>query len=125
MFIKDAKLLIDGCHGAEKQTIKEEPGESMFVTIVNVSVKEQHVDDFIKASRVNHENSIREDGNMRFDVLQSPDDPTQFILYEAYQSQQHAAAHKDTPHYLTWRETVADWMAEPRQGTIYNGLYPE
>lgn len=97
----------------------------MFVTIVNVTVKEKHVDDFIKASRVNHEKSIREDGNMRFDVLQSPDDPTQFILYEAYQSQQHAAAHKDTQHYSTWRETVAEWMAEPRQGTVYNGLYPE
>ena len=35
-----------------------------------------------------------------------------------------AAAHKQTSHYLEWRETVADWMAEPRQGISYNGLYP-
>jgi autoinducer 2-degrading protein len=35
-----------------------------------------------------------------------------------------AAAHKQTPHYAQWRETVADWMAEPRQGVPYTGLYP-
>lgn len=97
----------------------------MYVTIVNVSVKEDYVEQFINATRTNHENSIEETGNMRFDILQSADDPTKFVLYEAYQSKQHAAAHKDTQHYLDWRETVADWMAEPRQGTVYNGLYPE
>lgn len=97
----------------------------MYVTIVNVSVKQEHVEDFINATRINHENSIQEEGNMRFDILQSPDDPAKFILYEAYLTQQYAAAHKDTPHYLSWRETVADWMAEPRQGIVYNGLYPE
>ena len=97
----------------------------MYVTIVNVSVKQEYIEEFIKATRINHENSIQEEGNMRFDVLQSPDDPARFILYEAYQSQQHAAAHKDTQHYLNWRETVADWMAEPRQGIVYNVLCPE
>ena len=32
--------------------------------------------------------------------------------------------HKQTPHYLTWRETVADWMAEPRQGVPYHVIAP-
>ena len=57
-------------------------------------------------------------------ILQSPDDPCRFILYEAYATAADAAAHKDTAHYLAWRERVADWMAEPRQGMPYNGLYP-
>ena len=97
----------------------------MFVTIVNVSVKDQFVDQFVEACKLNHEQSIREMGNMRFDILQSADDPTRFVLYEAYDSQQSAAAHKDTAHYLQWRETVADWMAQPRSGTVFNGLYPK
>lgn len=96
----------------------------MYVTFVHVSVKTENIDDFIEATRVNHEQSIKEAGNMRFDVLQSPDDPAKFVLYEAYQSKDDAAAHKDTQHYLNWRETVADWMADPRQGITYNGLYP-
>lgn len=96
----------------------------MQVTIVHVSVKPQHIDDFIEASRLNHEASIQEPGNRRFDVLQSAENPTQFVLYEAYESAAEAAKHKGTAHYKQWRETVADWMAEPRQGVGYSGLFP-
>ena len=61
---------------------------------------------------------------IRFDFLQDPDDPTKFMLYEAYETADGAAAHKKTEHYLTWRETVAPWMAQPRQGKPYNVLAP-
>lgn len=96
----------------------------MHVTLVHVHVVEDHIDDFIEACRLNHASSIQEPGNLRFDVLQNPDEPDRFILYEAYQSEADAAAHKKTQHYLNWRETVADWMASPRQGINYTGLYP-
>lgn len=97
----------------------------MHVTLVHVHVKPDHIDDFITATRHNHEASIREVGNRRFDVLQSPENPRQFVLYEAYVSAEDAAAHKQTAHYLAWRDTVADWMAEPRQGIRYEGLFPQ
>jgi autoinducer 2-degrading protein len=96
----------------------------MHVTLVHVRVKPEHIDDFIAATRLNHEASVRETGNRRFDVLQSPENPGQFILYEAYASAEDAAAHKETAHYLAWRDMVADWMAEPRQGVLYHGLFP-
>jgi autoinducer 2-degrading protein len=96
----------------------------MQVTIVHVSVKPDRIVDFIEASRLNHEASVMEAGNCRFDVLQSADDPTQFVLYEAYASADEAAKHKETAHYKQWRETVADWMAQPRRGVAYNGLFP-
>lgn len=97
----------------------------MFVTLVHVHVKPEHVADFVAATRENHLHSVREPGNRRFDVLQSADDPTRFVLYEAYASEADAAAHKETAHYLRWRDTVADWMASPRQGVRYDGLLPE
>jgi autoinducer 2-degrading protein len=97
----------------------------MHVTLVHVHVKPQHVEDFIAATRLNHLASVQEAGNRRFDVLQSPEDPSRFVLYEAYVSAEDAAAHKQTTHYLTWRDTVADWMATPRQGLSYNGLFPK
>ena len=96
----------------------------MHVTLVEVHVKPEHVDDFIAATKRNHDASIRETGNRRFDVLQALDDPTRFILYEAYASEAEAAAHKSTAHYLSWRETVAEWMAEPRRGISWRGLFP-
>ncbi|MEQ1816392.1 MAG: antibiotic biosynthesis monooxygenase [Nitrosomonas sp.] len=96
----------------------------MHVTIVTVSVKPEKVEAFKEACRLNHENSIREVGNIRFDILQSTEDPAKFVFYEAYKTKQDAAAHKETAHYLTWRDTVTDWMVEPRKGVVYQGLYP-
>lgn len=97
----------------------------MHVTLVHVHVKPERVADFIAACRENHLRSTQEPGNRRFDILQSPDDPTRFILYEAYATADDAAAHKTTAHYLAWRETVADMMAEPRMGVPYSGLFPQ
>jgi len=96
----------------------------MQVTIVHVTVKPDHVDEFIEASRLNHELSVTEPGNRRFDVLQSADNPTRFVLYEAYENAAEAAKHKETDHYKKWRETVADWMAQPRTGAPYIALFP-
>jgi autoinducer 2-degrading protein len=98
---------------------------TMHVTLVHVRVKIPHVDAFITATRANHEASIAESGNRRFDVLQSPDDSTCFVLYEAYATAADAAAHKETSHYLVWREAVADMMAEPRRGEPMTGLFPQ
>jgi autoinducer 2-degrading protein len=95
------------------------------VTIVEIQVKPEFVEPFLEACRLNHQASIQEAGNRRFDVLQSADDPTRFVLYEAYRSEADAKAHKETEHYRQWRDTVADWMAEPRQGRPFIGHWPE
>ena len=96
----------------------------MHVTLVHVRVRPERVDAFVDATRANHEASTREPGNLRFDVLRSVDDPTAFILYEAYVDEDAARAHKETAHYLEWRDKVAGWMAEPRRGIRYDGLLP-
>lgn len=96
----------------------------MIVTCVHVWVKEQHIEEFKKASIENHQESIKEPGNLRFDILQDEADPSKFVLYEAYESEEDSAKHKKTEHYLTWREKVADWMAQPRQGVKHRVLAP-
>lgn len=97
----------------------------MEVTCVHVYVKPENVEQFIQATVENHQNSVQEPENLRFDVLQDPAEPTHFLLYEAYQTQAGALAHKETAHYLTWRETVAPWMAQPRQGVPYTVIAPQ
>ena len=96
----------------------------MHVTLVHVHVKPEAIDDFIDACRLNHEGSVAESGNRRFDVLQDAEDPGHFVLYEAYLTEADAKAHKQTAHYAAWRETVADMMAQPRQGLPFRGLFP-
>jgi autoinducer 2-degrading protein len=96
----------------------------MIVTTVMIRVKEKHIDDFIRATIPNHERSVEEIGNRRFDLLQCIDDPTRFILYEAYESDDAAAAHKQTDHYKKWREQVAAFMEIPREGIKYRAIRP-
>lgn len=96
----------------------------MIVTIVHVYVKPEFIEDFKAVSKENHEHSVKEQGNFRFDILQDAQDPCKFVLYEAYQSEQTAAAHKETQHYAKWRDTVAPWMAQPREGIKHVMLHP-
>jgi autoinducer 2-degrading protein len=97
----------------------------MHVTLVQIRVSPEHVAAFIDATRANHEASIREAGNLRFDVLRVSGDPTRFALYEAYVDEAAARAHKETAHYEEWRSLAEPMMAEPRTRVSYDGLYPE
>jgi len=96
----------------------------MIVTCVHINVKAEHAENFIKATLENHTQSVKEPGNLRFDLLQDAQDPFRFLIYEAYESEEASAAHKSTSHYLKWRDTVANWMAEPRRGVKYNIVAP-
>ena len=96
----------------------------MIATLVHVYVKPEFIKSFIEATRANHENSIQERGNFRFDILQDAQDPAKFVLYEAYESEQAAAAHKETGHYAAWRDAVVPWMAKPREGVKHSMLFP-
>jgi (4S)-4-hydroxy-5-phosphonooxypentane-2,3-dione isomerase len=100
-------------------------GDAMIVLLVQVHVKPDAVATFETATQDNATNSRLEPGVARFDVLQRQDDPTRFVLIEVYRDAQAVAAHKTTPHYLRWRDAVADLMAEPRAAATYTSVSPE
>jgi len=91
----------------------------VLVVHVFVRVKEGDVEAFKAASLENAKKSREEPGVARFDVLQQEDDPTRFVLVEAYRTAEDPARHKETAHYQKWRDTVADMMAEPRKSIKY------
>lgn len=99
--------------------------KTMIATLVHVWVKPEKIGDFIKACEDNHLNSVQEPGNLRFDILQDAEDTAKFTFYEAYKTDEDAAAHKNTAHYARWRDTVADWMAQPRKGVKHSILFPK
>jgi len=96
----------------------------MYIVCVYVRVKPQHHNAFVAATLENARGTIAEPGNLRFDVIQQADDPNRFLLYEVYRDEAGMKAHKNTPHYAAWRDAVAPWMAEPRQGVKYVSLFP-
>ena len=96
----------------------------MIVNCVYVHVKPGVINNFINETIANHYESVKEPGNLRFDFIQQTDDPCCFLIYEAYESDEAAAAHKNTVHYQKWRDAVKDYMAEPRQGVKYTIIEP-
>lgn len=95
----------------------------MHVVAVTIFVKPGFVTQFIEATLDNARNTRREPGNLRFDVLRAEEDPTRFMLYEAYKAKEDFAKHQQTEHYLRWKSTVADWMAQPRQGVKHHTIF--
>jgi len=96
----------------------------MFIVHVFVHVKPDSVEAFKQATIENAKNSIKESGIARFDVIQHQDDLTRFVLVEVYRTPDDPAKHKDTRHYVKWRDTVASMMAEPRAGIKYSNVFP-
>jgi len=97
----------------------------MLIVHVHVHVKPDSVDAFKEATVKNAQKSIEEPGIARFDVIQKEDDPTRFILVEAYRTAYAPAQHKETTHYAQWRDTVEPMMAEPRHSVKYINLFPD
>jgi (4S)-4-hydroxy-5-phosphonooxypentane-2,3-dione isomerase len=96
----------------------------VLVVHVHVHVLPQRVDDFLTATRSNAAASLTEPGVLRFDVLRDQADPAHVILVEVYRDEEAAKAHKDTPHYATWRDAVADLMAVPRESARFDAVFP-
>ena len=96
----------------------------MIVNCVYVHVKKDVIEDFVKATRENHLESVREEGNLRFDLIQKDGDPTRFMIYEAFDSPEAADFHKTTAHYLRWRDGVKEMMADQRVGVRYTVIEP-
>lgn len=97
----------------------------MIVVHVQVHVVPEHVDAFRDATLINARASVQEPGIARFDVLQRSDDPTQFLLVEVYRTAEAPAQHKETAHYLRWRDAVAPMMASPRTSVRLANVFPD
>lgn len=97
----------------------------MLVVHVQVRVKSDSVHAFKQATLANARESVKEPGIAAFDVVQQQDDPTRFVLVEAYRTADAPVAHKETRHYQTWRDTVASMMAEPRSSVKFTSVFPD
>ena len=97
----------------------------MLIVHVHVHVKPECVEAFKQGTLANARASVKEPGIARFDTAQQLDDPTRFVLVEAYRDAQAPAAHKETKHYQTWRDAVAPMMAEPRASVKFTNIFPD
>jgi (4S)-4-hydroxy-5-phosphonooxypentane-2,3-dione isomerase len=96
----------------------------MLVVHVHVRVRPDRVEDFLAATLINARASLAEPGVLRFDVIRDQGDQAHVVLNEVYRDEEASAAHKRTPHYAAWRDSVAEMMAVPRESARYSAVFP-
>ena len=95
----------------------------MLIVLVHVHVKPDCIEAFKAATLANARHSVHEPGIAAFDIIQQQDDPTRFVLVEAYRTADAPAKHKATAHYAKWRDTVALMSAEVRTSVKYSDVF--
>ena len=96
----------------------------MLVVLVHARVKPESIEAFKAATLENARHSVEEEGILRFDVLQEEENPDRFVLVEGFRSEDAPQRHRQTAHYLKWRDTVESMLAEPRRGIRHRALSP-
>jgi len=96
----------------------------MFIVHVFIHVKIGCCEAFKSATLENAQNSLREPGIARFDFIEQTDAPDRFVLVEVYRTPEDALKHKETAHYMVWRDAVEDMMAEPRSSIKFTNIEP-
>jgi autoinducer 2-degrading protein len=97
----------------------------MFVLYVSIQTKPEFAEEFKKACVENAQNSVKEAGNVRFDVLQQSDEPSRFVLIEAYLNDGALEKHRQTAHYNKWRQKVEKMLVGERIKTVFTPVWPE
>lgn len=96
----------------------------MFIVHVFIHVKPDCTEAFKSATLANVQNSIQEPGIARFDFIEQVEKPDHYGLVEVYRTPEDAVKHKETAHYMLWRDTVASMMAEPRSSMKFTNIAP-
>lgn len=96
----------------------------LLAVVVDVHVMPGTEELFIKQSIHNCQNSGKESGVYRFDLLQNVEDSKNFILVEIYTNGDAAVRHKATSHYKAWAEVANPIMAKPRAAAKYTTCFP-
>ena len=86
----------------------------MIATFVYIEIKPEFVEDFKKIALYNHDNSIKEEGCFRFDILQTRENPCLFSFYEVFENDEAIAKHKTTEHYKKWAQAAEQYQSKKR-----------
>jgi quinol monooxygenase YgiN len=97
----------------------------MFVVIVDVTIKKEFVDNFQEAVLRQGNNSItKEKGCLGFEILQDPQNPASFTLYETYtDAATFYDVHRATPHFKDYSNTTDPWV-ENKSVRALSKLWP-
>ena len=86
--------------------------QAMVVVQITHKILPEYVERYVEATLANAHATRKEQGNIRFDLLQDANDPCTFQLYEVYSGKSAQQAHLTSAHFATWKEAVQGVFAD-------------
>jgi quinol monooxygenase YgiN len=86
----------------------------IFIT-AKFRVRAEHADSWAEITREFTEATRAEPGNLWFDWSRSLDDPTEYVLVEAFRDGDAGAAHVQSDHFATATATLPGYLVETPQ----------
>jgi (4S)-4-hydroxy-5-phosphonooxypentane-2,3-dione isomerase len=90
----------------------------MFVLVVNLRIKPDNVERFMKQALDNAREARKEPGCRQFEVLVDAQDKTKVMLYEIYDDEKAFEAHQQTPHFKKYLAEAVPLLAS-RERHVY------
>jgi quinol monooxygenase YgiN len=88
---------------------------------VTVKIKQDRIDDFLAAMKIDVEGTRKEEGCVKFDLLKGEGDGV-YHFYEVYKDSNAAAVHKETAHYKAWADFKASGGVESQEVAKASGV---
>lgn len=95
----------------------------MYALTVTVEVNADQIDAFMAETMTQIRSTRQEPGNIYYEVLQSEEDRSLFIIFETYQSPDAFALHRTAPHCIRWKAITEPMLRQPR--TVIRGTLLE
>jgi (4S)-4-hydroxy-5-phosphonooxypentane-2,3-dione isomerase len=90
-------------------------------------IKPEKIEAYKAAILIDAQESIKEEGILRFEVFQDEKDPTHFTLLEVYRDMAAREFHMQTPYLLQLKDTIQsqDMFSHGGEGQSYQLLFPD
>lgn len=94
---------------------------SIFV-FASATPKTEHIETVAQILREAVAQSRKEPGCLRYDLFKSVQGDVSFQLYEAYTDQAALVAHAQSSHFLTLKEKITPYLAQPISINVTTGV---
>jgi autoinducer 2-degrading protein len=93
-----------------------------FVLVVNIRIKPENVDAFMKKLADNGREARKEPGCRQFEVLVDPKDRAKILLFEVYDDEKAFEAHQATPHFKKYLAEAVPMLASRERQVFTKAL---
>lgn len=94
----------------------------MITVIVHIDIKPEYIYECIVATKIAQEKTLQETGCHLYTINKDKNTFSSIFLVEVYENNDAIEIHKNTQHFIEWRDTVEPYMNKPRSITKYESF---